>query len=119
MAKRRGEPRQRDSFRARFSWSVESAHGKLVRFYFILSLLTEAAIVTSEDAKPKVRGVTISNPVVRPFAEPVRVLEWKGSRGETHLKVVPARITAAAVEQVVRQHVCGTQYIFVNAHAAA
>jgi hypothetical protein len=78
----------------------------------------EAAMMTCESKKPRVWGVTISDLVVRPFAEPVRVLEWKGSRGETHLKVVPAELTAAAVEQVVLRHVCGTQYIFVNAHAA-
>ena len=67
--------------------------------------------------KPTVRGVNISDPLLRPFASSLRVLEWKGQRGETHLKVVPVELTAATVEQAIRKHVCGTQYIFVDARA--
>lgn len=70
------------------------------------------------DGKLKVRGVTISDPLELPFAQPVRILQWTGTRGEIHLKVVDADISAATVELAMARHVCGTQYLFVNAGSA-
>lgn len=76
-------------------------------------------MTTKQEEHLKVPGVSISDPIVRLFSRDVRVLEWKGSRGETHLKVVPAEVTAGSVAHAVSRHVCGTQYIFVNARAPA
>lgn len=76
-------------------------------------------MATKQDEHLKVPGVLISDPIVRLFSRDVRVLEWKGSRGETHLKVVPAEVTAGSVTNAISHHVCGTQYIFVNARAPA
>jgi hypothetical protein len=67
--------------------------------------------------KRKLRGVRISEPLVQPFAPAVRVLEWKGVRGETHLRAVRHDATSEHVAEMVRRHVVGTQYIFVDAAA--
>jgi len=64
--------------------------------------------------------VLLSDPMVRPFAPPIRVAEWLDTgSGKLQRRVVPSDITPDALEKLTQQGCAGTQYLIPDEENAA
>jgi hypothetical protein len=64
--------------------------------------------------------VLLSDPMVRPFAPPIRFAEWLDTdTGRVQRRVVPSDISADALKKLTQQGCVGKQYLIPDEEKAA